>query len=118
MQYIIRSFDAQSGQITVEYDGQWTYSIDLPIEDNQFPTGEKLESIISGMYPAWLVERQAQLAANPANADIIQALVQPFPQLAVQDLSSSMTPLNEAAMDSDVAFIAEIVNEVLASKGL
>lgn len=118
MQYIIRSFDAQSGQITVEYDGKWTYAIDLPIEDNQFPTGEKLESIISGMYPAWLVERQTQLAANPANAEIIQALVQPFPQQAEQEAPSFMTPLNESAMESDVAFISEIVNEVLAAKGL
>lgn len=118
MQYVIRSFDASLGQITVEYDNQWVYTIDLPIEDNQFPVGEQLEAVIQGMYPSWLVERQQKLAANPTNGEVIQAQVQPFPQPVAQEASSFMTPLNESAMESDIAFISEIVNEVLAAKGL
>lgn len=80
MDYIIRNFDATNGQITVEYAGKWTYAIDLPIENNAFPVGEKLEEVIQNMAPVWLVARQNLLAATPTNADVIQALVQPIIQ--------------------------------------
>lgn len=114
MQYVIRSFNAATGQITVEYDGKWTYAIDLPVEDGAFPVGDRLEEIIQGMAPVWLAERVASLAATPANADAIQALVQPLP--AVEKL---ITPtLSETALESDVEFIKEVVTEVLAAKGL
>jgi len=79
MEYIIRSFDKENGQINVEYAGKWTYAIDLPIENNAFPVGDRLEEIIQGMAPVWLVERQTALASNPQNADVIEALVQPYP---------------------------------------
>lgn len=83
MDYIIRSFNKENGQITVEYAGKWTYAIDLPVENNAFPIGERLEEIIQSMAPVWLVERQALLSANPQNAEIIEALVQPLPEETV-----------------------------------
>jgi hypothetical protein len=79
MDYIIRSFNKENGQITVEYAGKWTYAIDLPVENNAFPIGDRLEEIIQNLAPVWLVERQAALASNPQNADVIEALVQPLP---------------------------------------
>jgi hypothetical protein len=118
MQYIIRAFNESNGQITVEYDGKWTYAIDLPIEDGAFPVGEKLEEIIQGMAPTWLVERQQKLATTPLNSDVIRALVQPLPVVTDHPTLPPMAPLNEAAMESDIAFIEEVVNGVLAAKGL
>lgn len=120
MQYVIRSFDTERGQITVEYEGQWTYAIDLPVEDGAFPVGEKLEALIQSMAPVWLLERQQALAASPANTDQIQALVQPYPDPPAPQYTT--TPegelVLEAQMQSDIEFISEIVNDVLAAKGL
>jgi hypothetical protein len=85
MDYIIRNFDKENGQITVEYAGKWTYAIDLPVEDNAFPVGEKLEEVIQNMAPVWLLERQTALASQPQNADVIEALVQPYPEEPVDE---------------------------------
>jgi hypothetical protein len=111
MDYIIRNFDVAKGQLTVEYDGKWTYAVDLPIEDGAFPIGERLEEVIQGMAPIWLTERQAALAGNPANVEVIQALVQPLPE-------ENNVTLNDSFVDGDIEFIKDIVNEVLTAKGL
>jgi hypothetical protein len=116
MQYIIRSFNVEHGQITVEYDGKWVYAIDLPIEDGAFPVGERLEEVIQGMAPTWLAERQSSLASTPANTDAIQALVQPFPVPDTTDIRE--LTLSETANNGDVEFIKEVINEVLLAKGL
>jgi hypothetical protein len=116
MQYIIRSFNVEQGQITVEYDSKWVYAIDLPVEDGAFPVGERLEEIIQGMAPTWLVERQSSLAITPANTDAIQALVQPFPVPDAIDPRKIM--FSETANNADVEFIKEVINEVLLAKGL
>lgn len=116
MQYIIRSFDVNSGQITVEYEGKWTYAIDLPVEDGAFPVGERLEEIIQGMAPVWLVERESSLATTPANAEHIQALVQPL-VVDIQERPPEAS-LDPTVLEGDVEFIKQVVNEVLATKGL
>lgn len=114
MQYIIRNFDVKSGQITVEYGGKWTFGVDLPVENGSFPVGDRLEEIIQSMAPNWLAEREASLASTPANADVIQALVQPLP--AVERIVAPT--LSETALESDVEFIKDVINEVLTAKGL
>jgi hypothetical protein len=115
MQYIIRNFDESKGQLTVEYANKWTYAVDLPVENGAFPVGEKLEELIQGVAPVWQVERETMLAVTPANAEIIRALVQPLP---VQEPSEVPFSFQETALESDIAFIKEIVNEVLIDKGL
>lgn len=119
MNYIIRQFDKQSGQITVEYDGKWTFAIDLPIEDGAFPVGERLEEVIQGIAPTWLAERQQLLATTPLNADVIEGLVQPLPEV-VSDIPAiqNQSGIQQEQLDSDIAFITEIINDILASKGL
>lgn len=116
MKYVIRNFNATHGQITVEYDGKWIYSIDLPIEDGAFPVGERLEEIIQASAPTWLAERQSKLATAPANASAIQALVQPFP--TKPEIDPFRNTLSDTANAADVEFIKEVVNEVLTAKGL
>jgi hypothetical protein len=115
MQYIIRDFNKSTGQISVEYDGKWTYAVDLPVENGAFPIGDRLEEIIQGVAPNWLVEREASLASTPANADVIQALVQPLPEVVVEPMQNT---LSETALESDIEFIKEVVNEILTAKGL
>lgn len=101
MEYIIRNFDQTNGQITVEYAGKWTYAIDLPVENGAFPIGEKLEEIIQGMAPNWLLERQTSLAITPQNTDVIQALVQPIPEPVIV---KTIEENKNAAMWADLAF--------------
>jgi hypothetical protein len=101
MEYIIRNFDQTNGQITVEYAGKWTYAIDLPVENGALPIGEKLEEIIQGMAPNWLLERQASLETTPQNADVIQALVQPIPEPVIVQITEEN---KNAAMWADLAF--------------
>lgn len=84
MQYIIRAFNKELGQIVVEYDNQWTFAVDLPIEDNSFPIGDKLEQVIQSYAPVWLKERKELLSQNPANTEAIEALVVPVPAPVVE----------------------------------
>jgi len=114
MDYIIRSFDAKRGQITVEYASKWTYVVDLPVENGAFPIGEKLEQVIQNMAPVWLVEREASLVNTPANVEYIQALVQPLPS---QETEANIS-IKETIRQSDAAFITEVVNDILTAKGL
>jgi len=119
MDYIIRNFDAINGQLTVEYAGKWTYAVDLPIEGGAFPVGERLEEIIQSMAPVWLVERQNSLANTPANVDVIQTLVQPYPTPDTTELPiHAQTEFEQNQLESDTNFITQIVNDILASKGL
>jgi hypothetical protein len=119
MDYIIRTFDANSGQITVEYAGKWTYAIDLPIEDGAFPVGERLEEIIQSMAPTWMAEREAVLTQTPANIDVIQALIQPYPVQPVDESAlQAQAARAEEQLESDTTFITQIVNDILAAKGL
>ena len=119
MDYIIRSFDEKNGQITVEYAGKWTYAIDLTVENGAFPIGEKLEEVIQGMAPTWLVERQQSLETTPLNSDVIRALVQPLPEVTIevggiQDQRNSQ----QEQLESDTAFLTQLITDILASKGL
>jgi hypothetical protein len=90
MQYIIRSFDINSGQITVEYEGQWTYAIDLPIVNGMFPVGEELESLIQQYAPVWLLERKNALEAGVSNSAEIEALVVPKPVPEVSSIEETV----------------------------
>lgn len=77
MKYQIIAFNKDAGQIVVEYEDQWTFSLDLPVVDGLFPVGAELESLIQQYAPVWLVERQRALAAGVSNVADIEALVVP-----------------------------------------
>jgi hypothetical protein len=90
LNYKIRRFDINFGQISVEYsseDGLYKqeYAIDLPIkEDNTYPIGAELEEIINGMSPIWHYGRTQKISAGVSNAAAIQNLVEPHPVPAQQ----------------------------------
>ena len=76
--YIIREFNAQFGQIVVEWRDQ-KIAIDLPIkENNTYPVGEELDNIIQSALPVWHYERIDRIALGVNNAKEIAALVAPL----------------------------------------
>jgi hypothetical protein len=88
LNYKIRKFDINFGQISVEYfsdDGTYSqeYSIDLPIKsDNTYPIGSELAEIINSMAPNFNYERIVKINAGVSNASDIQNLVEPHPVVA------------------------------------
>jgi hypothetical protein len=85
LNYKIRKFDIDFGQISVEYfsdDGLYSqeYSIDLPIKsDNTYPIGVELEEIINNVAPNFNYDRIIKINAGVSNASDIQNLVEPYP---------------------------------------
>jgi hypothetical protein len=90
LNYKIRRFDANFGQISVEYfseDGSYKqeYAIDLPIkDDNTYPVGDELLALIVSMAPTWHYERTQKIHAGVSNSAAIQNLVEPHPVPAQQ----------------------------------
>lgn len=79
MEYKIIGFNKNVGQITVQFENQWTFAIDLPIVDGRYPTGEALEQTIQNFAPNYLKERQTLLAQGIANEQEIADLVAELP---------------------------------------
>ena len=78
MNYKIVKFNKQDGQVFIEYDAEFPpIVIDVPIKDNLFIVGQELHDYIQGFIPVWHLERLRQLKAGIANAQEIEALVQP-----------------------------------------
>jgi hypothetical protein len=101
LNYKIRKFDANFGQISVEYfseDGLYKqeYAIDLPIKsDNTYPIGAELEAVINGVAPTWNYERTQKISAGVINSAAIQNLVEPHPipePLYVEEPSEEVVP--------------------------
>jgi hypothetical protein len=86
LQYKIRRFNPNFGQIGVEYytaDGLYSqeFSIDLPIkDDNTYPVGEELSALIISLAPTWHYERVVKVLAGVSNSSAIEGLVEPYPQ--------------------------------------
>lgn len=119
MDYVIRAFNQEKGQIVVEFAGKWTFAIDLPVQNNLYPTGEELEAVIQSVAPTFLQERDVA-NQNVANAEEIAALVVPLPS---KPIDFTLTPEESLQRSiemqaSDTEFIEEIVNKALEKRGL
>lgn len=68
MSYIFERFDDASGSLTVRI-GESRVSIDVPIEDGKYITGEALHSYVRGLIPIWAVTRasEVQAVSNPSD---------------------------------------------------
>lgn len=69
MKYEIKSVDAAAGTMSVRYfDDQDStgivLAVDLPIEDEAFPSGERLHQLISAYAPTYYFSRTRTLAAG------------------------------------------------------
>lgn len=70
--YKMCQFNPLSGQLIIEVEGQ-KFSIDVPIEDGNFITGENLDIWIRACIPNHHFERQVQLK-SAGNAEAIVAM--------------------------------------------
>lgn len=91
MDYRIISADATIGQIKVTYSNNGediaTYTIDVPVVDGAFLTGDALAEEIQRRAPVWLLERKTEVAMA-TGFDQINALVQ-------APVTQTPTPVNQ-----------------------
>jgi hypothetical protein len=118
--YVITKFDEAAGQIIVRFDASVPpIAVDLPIENGLYPTGEALDTYVKGFIPTWHVERLNTIKAGVSNASEIAALVVPeAEQTFFAQEQADAQAMQEEQLASDKAFIVDVINEVLAAKGL
>lgn len=80
MNYVIKHFIEETGQLTVDFDGH-VFSIDVPLnQDDLYVTGEELDAYIKGFAPTDYINRNNKIAVGIANSAEIKALeTEPLP---------------------------------------
>jgi hypothetical protein len=117
--YVITKFDEAAGQIIVRFDASiGPAAIDLPIENGLYITGDTLDAYIKGFIPTDFIERAKKVSAGIPNAADIAALVVPEDENPFAPDPAVSAQLLEEQKASDKAFIVDVINEVLAAKGL
>ena len=88
--YKILSFNETTGQLTIEFaQGMSPLSVDVPIKDGLYITGEELDVYVQGFIPTWHIERQAQINQGVANAQELKVLAE---QTNPVELPTVLTP--------------------------
>lgn len=104
--YKVLSFDGNTGQLIIEFaEGFSPLSIDVPIENGLYITGEALDTYIKGFIPTWHLERQAQIKAGVPNEAEIASL-------------APTTPTAETTLNQNDAMWAELQFEKSIAKVL
>lgn len=121
MEYSITNFNKETGQIVVRFaPNMEPLLIEVPIENGVYITGENLDNYIKGFIPSWHLERLAAIKAGVPNEAEIQCLViqeQISPTETDVNLEL-MQQISQSSMENDIAFVTDIVNSILAEKGL
>ena len=124
MDYKITAADAALGQIEVTYSKNGikvaTYTIDVPIVNGQYITGDALAQEIMRRAPLWLVERQQAANAAPNFANI-QALVQSVTVADVANpngLSAGAEIMTDAPPDSVSLLVESRTNVTVATDAI
>lgn len=95
--YKVLEFNEATGQLVIEYAiGMAPISIDVPIKNGLYITGEELNSYVQGFIPTWHLERQAQINAGVANAEELKVLVEQTAEVAVP---TTLTPEQQQAAE-------------------
>ena len=113
--YKILSFDENAGQLTIEFaQGVSALTIDVPIKNGLYITGEELDTYIQGFIPTWHLERLAHINQGVTNASELKALVQ---QTTAVELPTVLTPEQQQAQENQ-AMWAELKFEKDVAKVL
>jgi hypothetical protein len=116
MDYQIISSNKTTGQIQVAYKDNVgaivaTYSIDVPIVDGKFITGDQLHQEIIHRAPTWAITRKMDVE-NASNFDEIETLVQKIdPPKSTENQLKSMDMLRKIQFEKEVV-------DVLVQHGL
>jgi len=107
--YKVTNFDETTGQLIVEFaQGMAPLSVDVPIKDGLYITGEELDTYVQGFIPTWHLERQTQINAGVANADALKALVEQtadveVPTVLTEEQKTNLKMWSDLAFEKDVA---------------
>jgi len=117
MDYKITAADAALGQIEVTYlkdeNAVATYTIDVPIVDGQFITGDALSHEILRRAPVWIAERQQAASAAPNFADLA-ALVEVMEVVpASNGINTGAGIIADAEPDSVSAIVESRTNQAV-----
>jgi hypothetical protein len=75
--YKVINFDENTGQLVIDFAlGMAPITVDVPIKDGLYITGQELNSYVEGFIPTWHIERQTQVNSGVANAAELKKLVQ------------------------------------------
>lgn len=110
MNYIVRSYDRNTGSISVEFEGCGVWNIDLPITDGKYPEGEELEHCIQSFAPVHIIERKNALEAGVINETVIQAIVEP---IVVAEADQAAVDAAAAQEALQVAKLTALINNIL-----
>jgi len=112
--YKIINFDEFTGQLVIEYAvGMSPLSIDVPIEDGLYITGEKLENYINGFIPVWHIERINQINNGIANKDELKALVVQNNENVVLPTIQASPEDSNAKMWADIEFEQKVASALV-----
>ncbi len=112
MNYVIKHFNEDAGQIVVSFDG-YVFCIDVPItQDNLYITGEELDTYIKGFAPVDYIDRKKKIAAGVANVAALKAL-ETEPVQAAQVAADL-----QAIEDAKAAEIEKFVKAALIKNGI
>ena len=118
MDYKITAADAALGQIEVTYlkdeNAVATYTIDVPIVDGQFITGDALSQEILRRAPVWIAERQQAASAAPNFADLA-ALVQAV-EVVSNGINTGAGIIANAIPDSVSAIVESRTNQAVLTE--
>lgn len=113
MEYAIRAFNKQAGQISVEFIGYERVLLDVPLtEAGLYMTGSDLDAYLKAYIPQSRVTRKSILEQGVANEDEITSLVQ-----YVIDVVPDTDPLFDPTNQTPYSFrneVKSIVQEVIS----
>jgi hypothetical protein len=113
--YKVLSFNENTGQLIIEFaQGLAPLSVDVPIENGLYITGEELDTYVKGFIPTWHLERQSQINSGVANANTLKALVE---QTAAVEVPTTLTPEQQQA-EANAKMWAELEFEKSVAKAL
>jgi hypothetical protein len=109
--YKVLSFNEINGQLTIEFAKELApLTVDVPIENGLYIAGEALDTYVQGFIPTWFIERQAQINAGVANAEVLKALVE---QTADVEVPTSLTAEQLQAQEN-----SKMVSELLFEQSI
>jgi hypothetical protein len=113
MNYVIKHFIEETGQIVVSFGGH-IFSIDVPLtQDGLYVTGEELDTCIKGFAPTDFINRKEKIATGIANSAALKAL-ETEPLLTQVQQAQQI----QSAEDAKAAEIEKFVKAALIKLGV